>query len=108
MLPFIQKEPAAVAAAIVAVLNVLQLTGVVSLDGDTVSAINIALIAVLGLFVRQTSTSTADPTLKAGTTVNVQGSEDKVVIETSPPGPVGVEGGTSEDLPFVDGPGDGT
>lgn len=92
MLPFIQKEPAAVAAAIVAVLNVLQLTGVVSLDGDTVSAINIALIAVLGLFVRQSTTPTAAPTLPAQTEVSVKGTSDTVVIQPTPPGPIGYEG----------------
>ena len=90
MLPLIQKEPAAVAAAIVAVLNVLQLTGVVSLDGDTVSAINIALIAVLGLFVRQTSTPISSPTLATGTEVSVKDTQDVVVIQPTPPGPIGV------------------
>lgn len=93
MLPFLNKEPAAVAAAIVAVLNVLQLTGVVSLDGNTVSAINIALVAVLGLFVRQASTPTAAPTLATGTEVKVKDSSDTVIIAPSPPGPSGIEGG---------------
>ena len=93
MLPFIQKEPTAVAAAVVAVLNVLQLTGVVNLDGDAVSAINIALVAVLGLFVRQASTPTAAPTLAAGTEVSVKDTSDSVVIQPSPPGPKGIEGG---------------
>lgn len=93
MLPFIQKEPTAVAAAIVAVLNVLQLTGVVNLDGDTVSAINIALVAVLGLFVRQASTPISQPTLKAGTEVSVKDTSDSVIIAPTPPGPSGVEGG---------------
>lgn len=49
----LQKEPVAISAAIIAILNVFQLTGVVSLDGNTVSALNIALVAVLGLFSRQ-------------------------------------------------------
>ena len=91
MLPFIQKEPAAVAAAVVAVLNVLQLTGVVNLNGDTVSAINIALVAVLGLFVRHNVTPTSAPTLRAGTEVHVQGTSDAVIVQPTPPGPVGVE-----------------
>ena len=92
MLPFLNKEPAAVAAAIVAVLNVLQLTGVVSLDGNTVSAINIALVAVLGLFVRQASTPTAAPTLASGTVVAVKDTSDTVTIAPSPPGPSGSDG----------------
>lgn len=93
MLPLLNKEPVAVAAAIVAVLNVLQITGVVSFTADAVSAINIALVAVLGLFVRQASTPISSPTLAAGTSVKVQGSEDSVIVQKSPPGPVGVEGG---------------
>ncbi len=92
MIPWIQKEPAVVSAAIVAVLNVLQMTGVVSLDGNTVSAINIALVAVLGLFVRQSSTPTSAPTLERGTEVSVKGSEDTVIVQPTPPGPVGIEG----------------
>ena len=93
MLPFINKEPVAVSAAVVAVLNVLQLTGVVNFNADTVSAINIALVAVLGLFARQASTSTADPQLQAGTMVRVQDSDDVVEIQPTPPGPVGHEEG---------------
>ncbi len=88
----LQKEPVALAAAIIAILNVLQLTGVVALNGDTVSAINIALVAVLGLFARQASTPVAAPTLPAVTEVAVKGTEDSVVIQPTPPGPYGVEG----------------
>ena len=92
MLPFINKEPVAVSAAVVAVLNVLQLTGVVNLNGDTVSAINIALVAVLGLFARQASTPTSDPQLSRGTIVRVEDSDDVVEIQPSPPGPEGYDG----------------
>lgn len=74
------KEPAAVSAAIIAILNVLQLTGVVNLDADTVSAINIALVAVLGLLTRQASTSVADPTVPAGTSVNIEGTDRSIVV----------------------------
>lgn len=95
MIPFINKEPVAVSAAIVAVLNVLQLTGVVNLTGDTVSAINIALVAVLGLFARQASTPTSEPTLKQGTEVHVEGTSDTVIVQPSPPGPIGVEDGAA-------------
>ena len=104
MIPFINKEPVAVSAAIVAVLNVLQLLGVVNLDGDTVSAINIALVAVLGLFARQASTPTSAPTLKQGTEVHVQGTEDTVIVQPTPPGPEGVEGGAPDDGPVYEDP----
>lgn len=74
------KEPAAVSAAIIAILNVLQLVGVVNLDGDTVSAINIALVAVLGLLTRQNSTPVTSPTVPAGTTVNIEGTDRSIVV----------------------------
>jgi hypothetical protein len=50
--PF-EKEPAIIGAAVVAVLNALVLLGVVSLTPEQIAGINIALVAVLGLFVRQ-------------------------------------------------------
>lgn len=62
MLPFIQKEPAVVAGAVIAVLNVLVLLHVVTLTGDQLAAINTALVAVLSLFVRQSVT----PNVKLG------------------------------------------
>lgn len=95
MIPILNKEPVAVATAVVAVLNVLQLMGFVSLTADAVSALNIALVAVLGLFVRQSVTPTAAPNLDAGTEVKVTGTTDTVVIQPSPPGPVGVEDGAA-------------
>lgn len=94
MIPIIQKEPVAVAAAVVAVLNVLQILGVVDLTADAVSAINIALVAVLGLFVRQASTPTAAPKLPAGTEVAVKGTDDTVIVQPIPPGLAGLEGET--------------
>ena len=45
------KSPIAISTAIVAVVNVLLITDVVDLTADAVSALNVALIAVLGLFV---------------------------------------------------------
>ncbi len=52
----IRTRPAAVSAAVVAVLNALVLLGVLSLSGEQISAINIAAAAVLGLFVHQSVT----------------------------------------------------
>ena len=96
MLPFLQREPAVIAGAVIAVLNALQQFGVINLTADGLSAVNIALIAVLTLFVRQTSTSLSSPTLKANTEVSVKGTSDTVVIQPTPPGPTGVEGGADE------------
>jgi hypothetical protein len=39
------------------------------------------------------STPVANPTLPPGSVVNVQGSEDKVEIQPTPPGPAAIEGG---------------
>lgn len=47
------KEPAVISAALVAVLNALVLLKVIQLQEDQIAGINIALVAVLGLFVRQ-------------------------------------------------------
>lgn len=88
------KQPAAIAGAVRAVLFVLVLAGVIVLDEKVLSGIALALEVVLSLFVFQTSTPVASPTLPSGTEVSVKGSEDKVVIATTPPGPEGVEGGS--------------
>lgn len=53
---FLKAEPAAISGAIVAVLNALALLGVLNLDVDQVTGINVALIAVLTLLVRQNVT----------------------------------------------------
>ena len=99
MVPFIQREPAAIAAAIIAVLQVLVIFNVVTLTVDQLATVNTAMVLVLGLFVRQVTTPTASPTLSAGTEVKVQNTTDSVIIEKSPPGPVGVEGGAVDDRP---------
>lgn len=46
------KEPVAIAGAVIAMLNVGQLLGVISLDADALAGINTAMVAVLSLFVR--------------------------------------------------------
>jgi hypothetical protein len=62
------------------------------LQASIIAFANAAIVVVTIVVTRSQVTPIANPTLKAGTSVNVQGSEDKVVIESSPPGPVGVEG----------------
>ena len=93
MIPFIQREPAVIAGTVIAVLQALILFNVVQLTVEQLAGVNTALIAVLTLFVRQSSTPTSEPTLKANTEVKVQGTSDSVVIQATPPGPTGVEGG---------------
>ena len=91
MIPFIQREPAVVAGAVIAVLQALVLFNVVQVDEIQLAAINTALIAVLSLFVRQSSTPVASPTLKTGTSVSVEGTDDVVIVQPTPPGPVGYD-----------------
>ena len=52
----LKSQPAAISAALVAVLNAVVLLGAINLSADQISAINIAVVAVLGLFVHQTVT----------------------------------------------------
>lgn len=88
-----QKQPSAIAGAIRSILFVLILAGAVVMDEKLLSGIALAMEVVLGLFVWNSVTPTASPTLNEGTEVSVAGSEDKVIIEKSPPGPTGIEGG---------------
>lgn len=48
----LSKEPVAIGSAIVAVLNALVLLGVMSLNVEQITGVNIALVAVLGLLTR--------------------------------------------------------
>jgi len=48
-----RTEPALVSGALVAVLNALVALSVISLTAEQISAINVALVAVLAIFVRQ-------------------------------------------------------
>jgi hypothetical protein len=52
----VKAQPAAISAALVAVLNALVLLGQLDLSGEQISAINIAVVAVLGIFVHQNVT----------------------------------------------------
>jgi hypothetical protein len=89
----LDKEPAAIAEAVRTILPVLILLGVVHLEPEALAGIILALSAVLTLFVRNASTSKVYPNLPSGTEVAVAGTQDKVIVAPSPPGPVGIEGG---------------
>jgi hypothetical protein len=89
----LEKQPAAIAGGIRAVLSVLVLAGLLNLGEELLAGVYLGAEVILGLFVYQTSTPVASPTLPAGTEVAVKGTEDKVVIAETPPGPTGVEGG---------------
>ena len=58
MLERIKNEPALVGGAVTAVLNAMVLLDVVSLSGKQITGINVALAALLALFVRANVTPT--------------------------------------------------
>ena len=62
-------------------------------QGAIIAVANSAIVVVTILLTQRQVTPVANPTLKAGTSVNVQDSADSVIIAASPPGPQGVEGG---------------
>ena len=95
------KEPAVIAGAIRVVLHTLVLASVLNWDAPLLAGISLAIEGFLTLFVRQSSTPISAPTLKANTEVTVEGTQDTVVIQPSPPGPIGVEGGANDDPPDI-------
>jgi hypothetical protein len=54
---------------------------------------NSVIVVAVILLTKSQVTPIADPTLKSGTSVKVEGTTDSVVIAATPPGPTGVEGG---------------
>ena len=50
------NEPAAWSGALIAILNVLVVLNVVALDADQIAGINVALVAVFAVVVRQSVT----------------------------------------------------
>lgn len=96
-----QKQPAVIAGTVRSVVWILVLLGIIALEEAALAAIALGLEAILTLFVVQTSTPTANAQLRSGTEVRVAGTNDTVVIQPSPPGPIGVEDG--QDEPVVAG-----
>lgn len=87
-----QKQPVAIAATVRSLILVAVLVGVVTVTEQQLAGIALAVELVLGLFVWNASTPVASPTLPSGTEVAIQGSEDTVIVQPSPPGPIGIEG----------------
>jgi hypothetical protein len=76
------KEPVVIAGAIRSVLYIGVLVGLVFLDDKQLAAIALGLEVLLGLFARQGSTSSSQPTLAVGTAVNAGAA---VVASITPP-----------------------
>ena len=56
---------------------------------------NSAIGLGVAVWLNQRTTSTQNPVLAANTSVNVENTEDSVIIAATPPGPYGVEGGAA-------------
>lgn len=104
---FLQREPVAIAGALRSILWLAVLLGWVALDEAALAGIALTAEVVLGLFARNATTPTAAPTLPRGTEVAVEGSNDTVEIQPSPPGPVGIPEGQADGLTGPDQPADG-
>lgn len=65
----LQKEPVAITGALRSVMYVLVLAGILLWDEKLLAGVALTAEIVLGLFVRQSSTPTAAPTLAEGTPV---------------------------------------
>lgn len=67
-----------------------------NMDAVLVATIIGAVTAFLGTFVaflaNTQTTPISDPVLKSGTSVTVEGTQDKVLIAPTPPGPTGTSG----------------
>ena len=68
------REPVAIAAFIAIAIN-LAITFGLNLTVEQIALVNSLVVAGLGLIVRSSVTPTAEPQLKAGTTVKVQGTD---------------------------------
>lgn len=98
------SQPVAVSAAIggllstgVALAAVLWPDRLAPVVQAAIIAFGNSLILTAGaIYAMRGSTPVHNPTLPANTEVKVQGTTDSVVIQPSPPGPVGVEGGVAQ------------
>ena len=65
-------------------------------DATVVATIIGGVVAFLGTFIaflaNTATTPISDPVLRAGTSVKVQGTDDRVTIRSTPPGPEGHDG----------------
>lgn len=92
-------QPATIPVAIAAVLSTgVALIGYVAGLDDTLKVLILAFgNSVIGLgtiiFLNARTTSSTAPVVQRGTEVAIEGSTDTVVVQPSPPGPVGIEDG---------------
>ena len=93
-------QPASIPVAAALVLSTgvaLAAVFIPSLDETAQIAIIAFGNAVIGLgtavWLNQRTTSNTSPVLPANTTVAVEGTSDTVVVQPTPPGPTGTEGG---------------
>lgn len=95
------NQPVAISAAIGGVISTgIALAAVLwpdrltpELQAVIIAFANSVIVAGMSIWAASRVTPVANPTLPSGTSVNVQGTEDKVVIAPTPPGPTGVDSG---------------
>jgi hypothetical protein len=78
------REPALIAGAVDAIINLLIAFHVIAFSGDLIAQINIALAAIFALIVRQAVTPMASPRLRIGTKVVTPTGAPAVVSGASP------------------------
>ena len=78
------REPALIAGAVDAIINLLIAFHVIALSGDQIAQINIALAAIFALIIRQAVTPMASPRLRIGTRVTTPTGGRAIVSGASP------------------------
>ncbi len=78
------REPALLAGAVDAIINLLIAFHVIAFSGDQIAQINVAMAAIFALIVRQAVTPMASPRLRLGTKVTTPSDAAAVVSGASP------------------------
>ena len=83
------REPAHIAGAVDAIINLLVAFHVIALTGDQIAQINAGVAAIFALIVRQSVTPMASPRLWIGTQMTTPAGAPAVVSGASPSQPRG-------------------
>lgn len=102
-------QPVAVGAAIAGVVSTAVALAAVlwperlspELQASIIAFANAVIVAAAAVWAASRVTPVSNPTLPSGTSVRVQGTEDKVLIAPTPPGPVGIDPSATTSGPVV-------
>ena len=78
------REPALIAGAVDAIINMLIAFHVIAFSGDQIAQINVAMAAIVALIVRQAVTPMVSPRLRIGTKVTTPTGAPAIVSGASP------------------------